>query len=115
MRTREALSGLGLQDATFFDVDWKERKREKKGTLKLGLVLQVFKLITREGDNQKFKARQGARLLGKGRGRGRMCMDSAHFQLQTKALWACEVFIFSAHKIGSKQYKNLKASDEITN
>lgn len=44
--------------------------------MKSGLVLQVFKLITREGDNQKFKARQGARLLEKGRGeRGCACIQ----------------------------------------
>lgn len=30
MRVREALSSLGLQDAEFFDVDWKERKRGEK-------------------------------------------------------------------------------------
>lgn len=42
MRTREALSGLRLQDATFFDVDWKERKREKKGNLEVGLGATGF-------------------------------------------------------------------------
>lgn len=79
------------------------------------MVLQVFKLISREGDNQKFKARQGARLLERGQGLGEDVHVFSTLPATNKVLWTCEVFIFSVHKIGSKQHKNLKAPDEITN